>query len=359
MLPTTKGDTTFLVVLCVRNEGSQVLDWIAHHVASGVNRLLVFSNDCQDGTDAILDRLQQMGWLTHLRNPGPYHKKGIQFTALKMAQKHDLCRNADWILPIDIDEFVNVKIGDRRLQSLIGAVPEATAIPLTWRLFGNPGIAQDPGMPITETFTRCAPEVLTWPWRAVMFKTLFRNDGTYRALGVHRPRQPNEDKLKKARWYDGGGRPMPEIYKTERLFSDYRQSNYGLVQLNHYPLGAYDSYILKTDRGRVNRSGTPLGMDYWVERNLTQTEDLSIQALRSATQEIRAFLQADSELQKLHEHAVVWRKTRFMELMRGEAYRALYGRLLMCAPSKIPDADSVAFLQAQGRAALDSEAREP
>jgi len=352
---TTEGDATFLIVLTVRNEGAQLLDWLAHHLASGANRFLVFSNDCQDGTDTMLDRLDEMGWLTHLRNPGPYHQKGIQFTALKTAQQHELYRSADWVLPIDIDEFVNVKTGDHSLQSLVARLPDATAIPLTWRLFGNTGISHDPGGPVTQTFTHCAPEVLRWPWRAAMFKTLFRNDGTYRALGVHRPRQPRQDRLAQARWFDGSGRPLPELYKTERLFSDYRRSNYALVQLNHYPLGAYDSFVLKADRGRVNRTGAPLGLDYWVERNLTQVEDRSIHALGPATQDIRARFQADPTLATLHERAVRWRRSRFEHLMQKETYRALFGRLLMSAPSRLPNAEEVAFLHAHARAALDSD----
>ena len=53
-------------VLCVRNEGAFLLEWLAHHRAAGVTDFLVFSNDCDDGTDAMLDRLAGLGWLTHL-----------------------------------------------------------------------------------------------------------------------------------------------------------------------------------------------------------------------------------------------------------------------------------------------------
>ena len=36
-----------------------------------------------------------------------------------------------------------------------------------------------------------------------MFKTLFKNDSTYRKFGVHRPRSPNPDRIAQARWFDG------------------------------------------------------------------------------------------------------------------------------------------------------------
>ena len=91
-------------VLTVRNEGAFLLEWLAHHRAAGVSDFVVLSNDCQDGTDAMLDRLAEMGWLTHLRNDGPYDKAGIQFTGLRLADKAVAVRGADWLIALDIDD---------------------------------------------------------------------------------------------------------------------------------------------------------------------------------------------------------------------------------------------------------------
>lgn len=92
-------------VLCLRNEGACVLDWLAHHLACGVTHVVALSNDCQDGTDAILDRLSERGHVTHIRNDGPYDKGGIQFTGLKLAEKTEAVRSADWLLARDCAEF--------------------------------------------------------------------------------------------------------------------------------------------------------------------------------------------------------------------------------------------------------------
>ena len=97
-------------VLCVRNEGAFLLDWLAHHLACGVTHVVALSNDCQDGTDALLDRLAQVAPLTHIRNDGPYNDRGIQFTGLKLADKAEAVRDADWLLALDIDECVTARI---------------------------------------------------------------------------------------------------------------------------------------------------------------------------------------------------------------------------------------------------------
>lgn len=321
-------------VLTVKNEGAFLLEWLAHHRAAGITDFVVLSNDCADGTDTMLDRLAELGWLTHIRNDGPYDKRGVQFTALTRAGESEAVQGADWLLPLDIDEFVNVHTGDNTLPALIAALPEADAITLTWRLFGNGGIERYEDAPVTETFTACAPEVIHWPWRAVMFKTLYRNDGTYRKLGVHRPRNPATARLGASRWFDGEGRELGDAFRNRRLFSDYGRPNYGLAQLNHYPLGAMESFVLKADRGRAVHSGHALDADYWVERNYCTDTDTSISALSDRATPIRQELLADPILGPLHSAAVNWRKTRFEELMQQEPSRALYARLLMAPPSR-------------------------
>ncbi len=325
---------THLAILCVRNEAAFLLEWLAHHRAVGFEEFVVFSNDCSDGTDTMLDRLQALGGLTHIPNEGPYDKGGIQFTALKAAAKLPQVQKADWILPLDVDEFVNIHTGDNSLNALHTALPDATAITLTWRLFGNAGQTRYQDTQVLETFTRCAPRVMHWPWRAAMFKTLYRNDGTYRKPGVHRPRDPDKARLANARWYDGSGRALPDSFKTKRIFSNFGQDNHALVQLNHYPLGALESYVLKADRGRAVHSDDLLGLDYFVERNFNTEADNSIHAVAAARQAELTSLKSDQTLARLHDAAVVWRKERFEKLLTSDPFRALFGRLLMTPPSQ-------------------------
>lgn len=325
---------TVLAVLTIRNEAAFLLEWLAHHRAIGITDFLVFSNDCQDGSDAMLDRLDEMGWLTHVRNDGPHDKAGIQFTALKRADKMKIVRSADWLLPLDIDEFVNIHAGDGTLGALFEALPEATAITLTWRLFGNAGIVRYDDVPVTGTFTRCAPAVLHWPWRAAMFKTLYRNDGTYGKLGVHRPRSPDATRLDDARWFDGAGRRLDSQFHTSRIYSNYGRDNYQLAQLNHYPLGSMESYVVKVDRGRAVHSGDLLGMDYWVERNLNTDTDTSLGRMAQISAPLQRQLMDDPVLAELHAGAAAWRKARFLHLMEQDGFRALFTRLLMTPPSR-------------------------
>lgn len=332
-----------LAILTVRNEGAFLIDWLVWHRQAGFSDFLVFSNDCDDGTDQMLDRLAALGWLTHVPNPGP-HPEGAQWAALKRAQDHPLSQAADWILTLDIDEFVNIHAGDGTLASLYAALPHASAIPLTWRLFGNAGQARYQDRPVPELFTRAAPAVMGFPWRAAMFKTLFRNDGSYRKLGVHRPRDPDPARMGGQRWFDGSGRELPADYHTGRLFTPFGRDSYQIAQLNHYALGAMESYVLKCDRGRANRASSTFDLSYWVERNLNQAEDQSLATRFPQAGALRDALRADPVLGALHQAAVTWRQERFVTLMQDEAYRSLFMRLLMSPASRLPGEAENRFL---------------
>ena len=338
-----------LAVATVKNEGAFLIDWLAHHRACGFTDFLVFSNDCDDGTDAMLDRLAALGWLAHVRNDGP-QDEGPQWAALKAADRHPLVRAADWVLVLDIDEYVNIHAGDRTVAALLAVLPRATAIPLTWRLFGNAGVIADDDRPVTQVFTRAAPAVLHWPWRAMLFKTLFRNDGSYGKLGVHRPRQPDPSRMAAQVWIDGSGEVLPEAFRTGRIFSDLGRDHYGLVQLNHYALGTMQGFLVKADRGRANREASAADVGYWVERNFCDVEDRTVLALDSSA--LRADLRADPVLGPLHAAAVRWRQERFAQLMAQEPWRAFFGRLLMCGPTRVLSPDQARLVWRHGPAGL-------
>jgi hypothetical protein len=215
---------------------------------------------------------------------------------------------------------------------------------MTWRLFGNAGITRYEDRPVPEVFSRAAPAVMGFPWRAAMFKTLFRNDGSYARLGVHRPQAPDPARMATQRWFDGAGRALPASYRRRGLFSPFGRDNYRLAQLNHYALGSAESYVLKCDRGRANRTAPTCALSYWVERNLCQTEDRSLADRFGTAEPMRSGLRADPVLEQSHRAAVAWRQNRFLELMRDESLRSLYLRLLMAPASRIPDAAQNRFL---------------
>ena len=59
----------FLLVTTMKNEGPYILEWIAYHIAIGIDHFMIVTNDCTDGTNEILEILQKKGLVTLVINP--------------------------------------------------------------------------------------------------------------------------------------------------------------------------------------------------------------------------------------------------------------------------------------------------
>ncbi len=85
-------------------------------------------NDCSDGTDLLLDRLQAMGHVQHLPNPA-FLANSTAFQPLALGYAHQLTamREADFFISMDVDEFINVRTGNGTLAALFEATARSTA----------------------------------------------------------------------------------------------------------------------------------------------------------------------------------------------------------------------------------------
>ncbi len=317
-----------LIVTTMRNEGPFILEWIAYHRAIGVTDFLIFSNDCEDGTDEILDRLHALKIVCHKPNPRK-GKKTVQWQALSRASNHRLVEQADWILVSDVDEFLCIHEGSGQIADLIAARPDADGFAIPWRMFGHNQQVAFQDQPMTRLFTRAAPATLLWPWRAVQFKTLFRADQRLDRLGVHRPRLQDGAEFNMV---DGNGDPAPAIPGTVIPSVVPR---YGLAQLNHYALGSVENYLVKAERGRPNHSEDPIDLAYWIDRDFNQIEDTAILRHADAIADGMAELRADPELDQLHTRSVAWRHQRIKTLMQDSEMFYTHARLCQIGPTRV------------------------
>lgn len=322
-----------LVVTAMKNEAPFILEWIAYNRAIGVDHFLVYTNDCSDNTVEMLDRLASHGIVTRLDNPYvPGGKVKPQHAALKHATKQKVYRQSDWIVTIDLDEFIAIHVGDGTLQDLFRASNHPNAISLTWKFFGNGGVIGYEDRPIIEQFTRCAPEMLPDPGLAWGFKTLFNQTTCrFRKLGVHRPAKMEEGAEGKVRWVNGSGRVMPKRliergWRTVQPIFGYR-----LATLNHYALRSAESYLVKRDRGRINHTDQDQGVYYWQRRNYITEEDTRLLRMLPRLRAELAKLTADADLARLHEEAVEWHRGRIERLKADADYARVFGELVRTA----------------------------
>ena len=321
--PVLKNDV-ILAVSTMKNEGPFIIDWLAWHRSIGVTDFLIYTNDCTDGTDELLDLLAARGRLEHRDNPYRDTGERPQHAAYRAAQDTEAAGKADWIVCMDVDEYINIHAGDGTMAALFAAVPDATMISMTWRLFGNGDIGPFADAPITRQFTRCAPLLTRKPHQAWGFKTLFRNLGHYKKFGVHRPKGLRPEHLGHINYVNGSGQPMPGKMLRSGWRSSMSTIGYELVTLNHYALRSAESFLVKRDRGRVNHVDRDQGLNYWFRMNHNAQEDRSILKHDARFMAERARLLADPAIAQAHAACVAAHQTRIRDLMARPDYQALY-----------------------------------
>lgn len=319
------------IVTTMKNEAPFILEWLAWHRAIGVDDFLIYTNDCTDGTDTMLDLLQSRGLVQHRDNPFRSMDLKPQHAALQAAESEPVMQDCGWGICMDVDEFINIKLGDGRLPTLYaameGAMPGANMIALTWRLFGNADVDAYQDRFVTEQFTRCAPEMIRKPHQAWGFKTLFRNIEIYRKLGVHRPKGLIPDLWDQVRWLNGSGRAMPRQMFRNGWRSTTETYGYDWVQLNHYAVRSAESFLVKRDRGRVNHVDRDQGLNYWFRMNHNADEDRSLQARLPMLRAEWDRLMADPDIAAAHHAAVAAHRTRIADLRATDTYAAFYAEL--------------------------------
>ena len=317
-----------LIVTGMKNEAPFILEWVAYHRAIGVTDFLVYTNDCTDNTNAILDRLAEHGYVLRLDNPW---KKGKaqkpQHAALKDAITQPIFEEADWVLTIDVDEFINIHVGDGTLKAFFEAANHPNVVSFTWKFFGNGGVHGYEDRPIIEQFVRCAPEVIPKPRLGWGFKSMFHKSSPYTALGVHRPMKPDETRLDEVRWVNGSGKVMPPSALLRGWRSTTQSLGYELATLNHYVLRSAESYLVKRERGRINHTDQDQGFYYWSRRNYSTEIDQRIHARLPAMEAVRSEMLKDPVLAKLHAEAVAWHSSRIEKLKATPGYDDLFEEL--------------------------------
>jgi|TARA_B110000879_G_C10985863_1_gene437274 hypothetical protein len=104
--------------------------------------------------------------------------------------------------------------------------------------------------------------------------------------------------------------------------------------LNHYVLRSLDSYLVKNDRGDVNRENRAFDDTYWRERNDPAWEDTSIHRYLPALKKQTEKLKAQGNISALHDACVAAHIAKRDALLGQKEYRDMQKHLRRA--SKLP-----------------------
>lgn len=273
------------VVCSMRNEGPFIVEWVTWYRLLGFTDIVVVTNDCTDPSPDLLDALARAGWLHHIRCDVPAGQP-ITRRKLRAAKGHPAVTGADWVMVVDVDEFLVIHAGAGLITDLIPSGPPAfLGMSINWKVFGSSGIAHYRDEPVHHQFLRCQrPRHAMGRWA----KALFRRPDWFGRLGEHGPRRfdlaaaggdPGEEDL---RWITPDGREIASFHEeggAPRVLPD-RLVGHKVAQINHYMLRAHDTFGLK--RGTLSPVALRDRYDDAYFARADRNEAMDITALRHA-----------------------------------------------------------------------------
>lgn len=304
----------------MRNEGLFVLEWLAYHQVIGFDRVVVVSNDCTDGSDALLDALVDAGHVTHIRQTvqagTPPQDSGMDLV-LAWADRNAIT----WLLHIDSDEFLNVTAGAGHLSDLMENASEADVVAIPWQLYGDAGLTDwTPGMAVLPSFTRAetGPEP-----RVTKSKCLFRA-ASFSAATDHNPRLPLVDSPVVV---NPDGTPLNAASLHQDRSSRFRPHDLAAInstaRINHYAVKSRDLFMMKNDRGdgqgKQGQTKYHLGSNWHRSANKNDIEDRTILRHWPETQERLAVLRAVPAIAAAEQACFDWFTTRKSAILTPEA----------------------------------------
>lgn len=310
----------YLVTTCMKDEGPFILEWLAWHKSIGIQDFVVFSNDCTDGTDTLLDRLEEMGELRHLPNPAKiFDNPAFQPFALAYTPYLSEFKKADFYISMDVDEFINVRLGKGKIWELLEHTGPFDALSMSELNHGsNMRREYEPGL-MTEQFPRHQRE-RPGKWRSRRgVKTIVRLGEKLKFIRNHRP--DLRDDAGPVTWLDGSGRPIDHFHKDATENGMDIRGTYDLVALNHFALRSLNSYLVKMFRGDVVVKGKKVSHRYWRQRD--RHSDLTINFDRQNTafkRKYNAYMK-DEKLRKIHEACCAAHQARIEELINTPTFK--------------------------------------
>ena len=264
MIPANRRGGGATLCAIVKDERPYLLEWVAYHKEIGFDEIVIYSNDCTDGSFELLSALARAGEITHLdvatgKTTGP---QAVAYNHLLQT-----CRT-EWVAFLDADEFLVLHMARDVTAFLNGFDEDVSAVAINWRVFGSNGEdAYRPGL-VAERFVRAARREDKLNRHIKSFVRAKRADH----MLVHAA------KLTAGRYVDAAGRPV-EVVNTGLIDA----VNFEQAQVNHYCVKSKAEFAAKKRRGDATAgSDDPLKyamrdrQEWFDVHDRNEEEDLSL-----------------------------------------------------------------------------------
>jgi hypothetical protein len=235
-----------------RDEAPYLAEWIEYHILLGVEHLYLYDNGSSDGPLDVLRPYILQGRATLLAWPAFPGQDAAYNHALKI-----FGRDSDWMLLIDVDEYLRPPPGRTIADVLTSLGPGVDQLLLPWVHFGGSGHEVRPPGLVIENYVHRVADAHRQP------KALVRPEAVAWAEVHHCI-------TRAGRTTDPSGRALPEAW----LLDDPPR---GDMCIAHYFTKSREEFAAKLARGQADGGRGKTMADY--HRFDTPVEDRSVAAL--------------------------------------------------------------------------------
>ena len=304
------------LVACMRNEGLFIVEWVAYHRMIGFDHIVICSNNCTDGSDILLDALQDAGAIKHLPHTVASGDTP-QDSGMRAAFAYLKTTETDWLAHIDADEFINISHGNGTIADLLHYAGMGDVIALPWWAFGDSTHAHWPGSVLSQfTLAETKPTE-----ERAKFKSMFR----FRKFTHANDHMPTGPKFPKPDVRAANGAKLSDEGLNGKKRAKYRPLNLALCPeaacVNHYAVLSRDVFLMKNDRGDGQGKVTDkyyLGSRWHEIANQNTRPNLSIQRHLSATQTEMARLRSNPKIAAAEVRCQEWFENRTKTILKPD-----------------------------------------
>lgn len=241
----------FTLATCVRNEGPYLLEWVAHYQLLGFDRIVIYSNDNDDGSDELLAAMAKerlIDWRPRTLAPGESPQLSA-FKALSQELFADANERNHYLAWFDCDEFLVLKNHDS-VQDLLEHYRYPDALFINWKHFGSSSQQKFTRDLTISRFLSCDSKT---PHNKFGKSISRLNPDLYSFISNHRP-IPRHNEVW-GRVIYAANQADDVLVAKDVVYGNHPKKNsaspifHDVCQLNHYAIRANEEYRWKSIRG--------------------------------------------------------------------------------------------------------------
>lgn len=227
-----------------KNEAHILHDFVTHYLKQGVDHIYLINNGSTDNWEYVLqpfvDKVHVVTDATRHAQPHLYNQYYL-----------NECKNYDWVIVADLDEFIYARNGFSTIKDYLGTLDDSISrVFVQWKLFGSNGYLEQPEN-VIQSFTKRLHYDKLEGGQGVIF-----HEGV--KYGLHKSIARTRDVIRLE---------IHSIHTTKKsITSDNCESfheSFSLIDeqilqnsclhLNHYCIQSYNWFMkVKTTRGSAN-----------------------------------------------------------------------------------------------------------